>query len=274
MINVLKASGEKELFDENKLRESIGRAGIPKEIQEQVAQHVKKNLYNNIPTSKVYSHITEFLATSESPYSKSRYSLKQAIMALGPSGYPFEDFVAEILKAQEYALQVRKIIVGKAINHEIDIIAQKDKIKTMIECKFHNHVGTKTDVQVALYTKSRFDDVKELNDLNQVWIITNTKVTKDVIDYALFYKMKAVSWNYPQGESLRDLIENYNLFPITILSNLSQNQKQKLLERHIVLCKKLHENQENFDLLNLSNEQKEKAKEELKFILYQQEVSL
>lgn len=267
MINVLKASGEKELFDENKLRESIKRAGIPKGLQGLVEQHVKNKLYNNIPTSEIYKHITEFLETSEMPYSKSKYSLKQAIMTLGPSGYPFEDFVSEILKIQKYETQIRKIIVGKSINHEIDIIAKKNKIKLMIECKFHNRLGTKTDVQVALYTKARFDDVKELNNFSQAWIVTNTKVTKDVVDYTLFYDLKAISWNYPEKNSLRDLIENYYLFPITVLSSLSQSHKEKLLEKHIVLCKDLYEKQINLDLLNFSKEKKQKVLEELEFVL-------
>lgn len=265
MVNVIKANGEKEEFSEEKLRESIKRAGIPSNIEQEVLLHVKSKLYENIPTSEVYKHITEFL--SKEPHLKSKYSLKQAIMDLGPTGYPFEDYVAEILKAKGYITQVRSILTGKCVNHEIDVIAEKKNLeKLLIEAKFHNASGIRTDVHVSLYTKARFDDLKDKYKFDRAWLFTNTKITADALSYALCVNMGVVSWSYPQNESLRDLIEKYKLYPITILSSLSQTQKQMLFENHIVLVKDICKNKENLDILGLQPDKKNKIHKEAELV--------
>lgn len=264
MISVIKATGEKEEFSENKVKASIHRAGIDQSLQEKVLAHVKNNLHENITTKEIYSHIIEFLGNT-SPFAKTKYSLKQAIMALGPTGYPFEDYLSKILSSLGYEILTRVILQGKCISHEIDVVAQKGGHRVMIEAKYHNLPGNKTDVHVAMYTKARFDDVLERNNLNQAWLITNTKLSIDAITYALCMGMKVTSWNYPEGESLRELIDQQALIPITALNSLSLAQKQMLLTQHIVLCKDLCNNSLVLDALHLSNEQKQKVIEESSF---------
>lgn len=236
MIHVVKATGEKESFSEEKLRTSVRRAGIREELQEQVVAHVKGKLYDSISTNEIYNHILEFLQEKE-PYARSRFNLKHAIMSLGPSGYPFEDFVAKLLAVQGFNTSVRNHLEGKCITHEVDIIAQKGGFRIMIEAKYHNTPGTKTDVRVAMYTKARFDDLIEKNNLNQVWLVTNTKTTTDAIAYAACMGMKVISWNYPEGESLRELVERSGLVPIASLTSLSQSQQQSLLTQGVIFCK-------------------------------------
>lgn len=266
MANVIKATGEIEPFNEEKLRSSIRRAGIPKELEDQVTSHITSKLHDNMPTFEIYRHIREFLDSSSSPYAGSKYSLKQAIMTLGPTGYPFEDFFADILKNQGYSTQTRIITAGKCISHEIDIIAEKAGKKIMVEAKYHNVPGIKTDVHAALYTKARFDDVKEKNGFTEVWLVTNTKVSLDAINYSFCSGVKIISWNYPEKESLRDMIENVNLAPVTMLSTLSGSQKQKLLLNHIVLCKDIYSNQNSVAELGLSEAQKNNLMQEAKFL--------
>lgn len=266
MVTVVKASGEKEQFSEEKVRLSIRRAGIPNELEAQVLAHIKSKLYDNIKTSEIYRHILEFLSASKNPYTKAKYSLKQAIMDLGPTGYPFEDFVAEILKTNGYQTQVRVVLAGKCVTHEIDVIAKKETHKVITEVKFHNMPGTKTGIHEALYTKARFNDIVEKNDVNQVWLVTNTKISQDAITYAVCMGMKVVSWNYPEGESLRDLIENAHLHPITALTTLSMGQKQKLLENHIVLCKDICQNPNLLDQLGIEEETKKAILTEAQFV--------
>jgi len=268
MVYVVKATGEKEAFDEIKLRNSIKRAGVADNLQDEVVSHIKKNLYNNITTKKIYEHILEFLKKTNDPFIASKYGLKQAIMSLGPTGYPFEDLVGGILKTKGYETELRQILIGKCITHEIDIVAQKsgtDK-KIMIEAKFHNMPGSKTDVHVALYTKSRFDDIKEKNGLIQAWIVTNTKATTDAISYAACENIKIISWNYPEGESLRELIEESRLVPISALTTLTLAQKQHFLSKHIVLCKDINDNPDLLYYLNLPNIKKQNILSEIKYL--------
>ncbi|MEM4230498.1 MAG: ATP cone domain-containing protein [Candidatus Pacearchaeota archaeon] len=265
MINVIKANGDKVPFDEEKVISSIKRAGISEDLIDRILAHVKSRIYEGIPTSQIYKHIIEFLEVSHFP-SRSKYSLKQSIMDLGPTGFPFEDYVSEILKTEGFNTQVRQILNGKCVTHEIDIVATKDSMKTMIECKFHNKPGIMSNIHVSLYTKARFDDVKEKHNFSNVWLVTNTKITSDGLNYAHCNEMKVISWSYPEGESLRDLIEKSKLHPITSLHSINFSQKQKLLKQGIVLCKTLCQNKNLIDDLEISDENKRKLEDELHFV--------
>lgn len=272
---VRKATGDLEPFSDEKVINSIRRAGIPKQLESHVLSHIKQKLYRNIPTSEVYKHIVEFLGRSSMPYTKARYGLKQAIMDLGPSGYPFEDFVAEILKHQGYTTQTRVTTRGKCISQEIDVIATKHQDnnpspeRVMIEAKFHHGRGTRTDSQVAMYTKARFDDVAESNNLNAVWLVTNTKATTDAITYGLCVGMNVIGWSYPEKGSLRDLVEREDLIPITALTTLSHLEKQTLLDKHVVLCKTICENNEVLSGFNIPPQKRDKILAEVRFICHQ-----
>ena len=187
-------------------------------------------------------------------------------MDLGPTGYPFEDFVAEILKEDGYTTKTRSLLSGKCVTHEIDVVAQKQNERVMIEAKFHNAPGTRTDVHVALYTKARFDDLKDKYNLLQAWIVTNTKVTSDALAFALCENLKIIGWSYPEKEGLRDLVEKFNLHPMTVLTTLSQSQKQQLLENHIVLCKEIIQQPSVLDLIDIPEDKKKNVLEEIKAV--------
>ncbi len=264
MVSIIKATGEKEEFSENKLRQSILRAGVAKETVDEAISHIKDKLYENIPTSEIYKHIIEFLDTPKTPFAKARYSLKKALMDLGPTGYPFEDYLAKLLSQEGYTTTVRNIVLGKCVSHEIDIIATKGNEKIMVEAKFHNSVGIKTDVQVALYTNARFEDVSAKHSFTKPLLITNTKITTDVITYAQCVGMDVLSWDYPEGNNLRDVVEKYNMFPITALTHLPATYKQNLLEQNIVLCNDVCLNPSLINTLSLSSEEKKHILEEAK----------
>ncbi len=266
MINVVKANGQKEPFNEQKVIMSINRAGIPQRLRVQVLFHVKAKLYEGIPTGEIYSAILDFLGSSDEPYSRAKYSLKEAIMMLGPTGYPFEDFIAKILQSLGYETKVRQILMGKCVSHEIDVIAKKDNKSIMIEAKFHNSVGIRSEVHVSLYTNARFQDIKEKNSLDEAWLVTNTKTTIDANTYALCAGMKVISWSFPEVGSLRELIEKSRLHPITMLTSLSHTHKVTLLNSHVVMCKEIQGNPTLLDQLPLSKEEKEKTLAEVAFI--------
>ncbi len=172
-------------------------------------------------------------------------------MELGPSGYPFEKFVAEIFNRKGYKTQVGQIVKGNCVSHEVDVIAENETEHFMIECKYHNTPGRVSDVKIPLYIQSRFKDVeaawlkipKFASKLHQGWVVTNTKFTTDALQYGTCIGLKLIGWNYPNGESLRSMIDTLKLYPITCLTSLTGYEKQKLLENKIVLTKELLENQ-------------------------------
>lgn len=266
MVQVIKATGEKEEFSSDKVLNSIRRAGIPRNVEQHVLSAIESKLYENIPTFEIYQIIMDAMSASEQPYSKSRYSLKQAIMMLGPSGYPFEDFIGKVMEAKGYTTLTRQILEGRCVNHEIDVIAENDHEKILVEAKFHNNPGTRSDVHVALYMKSRFDDLKDRFHFDEAWIVTNTKTTLDATTFAQCSGIKIISWNYPEGESLREMVENAKLHPITMLTTLTAQHKLKLLEKQIIICKDLEANPSFLDMIGLSHEQKKETLAELKFI--------
>lgn len=261
MPQVIKADGSTEEFSEEKLLSSIKRAGVPSKLHNLVLDHVKARIYDNIPTFEIYKHIEEFLEESNEPYVRTKYSLKAAIMELGPTGFPFEVYVSEILKAQGYETQVGTHLVGRCVNHEVDIIAKSKDKKIFVECKFHNRPGIKSEVHVSLYTKARFDDLRQKHGFSKAMLVTNTKITSDALSYALCEGIDVISWTYPDDASLRELIEKYKLYPITALSFLSFSQKQELLAKDVVLIKQICQNP---DLLNQIDIPKNKIDEVIK----------
>ncbi|MFY0688687.1 MAG: restriction endonuclease [Cyclobacteriaceae bacterium] len=241
MKNVVKNSGELVPFDERKILESLKRAGTNTNTIDLVLHEVKNAIYNGISTKKIYSLTHKYLKQF-SQLESSRYKLKQSIMSLGPSGYPFEKLVGEILKVMGFEVQVGIQMQGKCVQHEVDVFAEKGNQQFIVECKFHNRQGYKSDVKVPLYIDSRFRDLKNSIDPTSGktmngWIVTNTRFTIDAIKYAECAGMKIMSWDYPKNQSLKGIITKLNLHPITSLTNLNKREKEELLANDIIICR-------------------------------------
>jgi len=233
-VNVIKADGTVEAFSEEKVISSLLRSGTSVEVALRIVEKIKPHLYQNIPTFEIFSTIAKILR-KESEEMVDRYRLKAAIMELGPTGYPFEKFAAEVLKQNGFVTEINKIIMGNCVSHEIDIIAKKDRKTFMIECKFHNQPGGRTDIKEALYTYARFLDVKD-KGFDVPWLVTNTKVTQDVRAYGACVGMEITAWDYPERESFRAMVDKSGLLPVTALS-ISPGKKQNLIENGIIFCK-------------------------------------
>jgi Holliday junction resolvase len=252
-ILVQKRSGEYEPFSEEKVRSSLHRAGADEELIDKIVDHVKPKLYDGITTKEIYAHVFARLRELRSPV-VSKYDLKGAILELGPSGFPFERFVAGILEAHGYEVAVGRIIQGKCVDHEIDVIAEKDDKHFMIEAKFHNLPGMKSDIRDALYTYARFLDVQEAwveiaghrRHLHQAWLVTNTKLTSKVKEYAQCVGLKVISWDYPPEGSLRSLIEESGLIPVTCLTSLGDDDKRGLVDAGFLFARDLLEQEIDF----------------------------
>lgn len=270
MVQIIKANGERQEFSREKLVTSIKRAGVPENLQQEVLSHIESTLHEGMKTSELYQHIAEFLSKDTNAYHHAKYSLKQSLMAIGPTGYPFEDYLSKLLTAEGFTTTVRNTVMGRCISHEIDVIAKKGTDTIMVEAKYHNSTGIKTDVHVALYTQARFEDVKEKMQFSKPLLITNTKATTDVIAYAKCVGMDVISWDYPEGDSLRDAVEAYNMYPITAISHLPSTFMRELLEQGIVLCKDICTNPQLIDTLNLPEGEKKQILSEAQFLCRKQ----
>ena len=247
-IYVTKGNGDKVLFDPEKIKQALKMSGAGEAEQDKITALVIKNLYNGIPTGKIYRMAFDLLK-KESHRLAGRYKLKSAIMELGPTGFPFERFVGKIFETQGYEVEVGVIVQGRCIQHEVDVIARKPGEMLMIECKFHRDSLSKSSVQVPLYIHSRFIDVKESwekqygKNINyRGGVVTNTRFSCDAQSYGDCAGLLMVSWDYPYHNGLKVLIDKSGLHPLTSLISLTKAQKQKLLEKDIVLCSQLESN--------------------------------
>ena len=168
-------------------------------------------------------------------------------MELGPTGFPFERYFAEVLKQEGFSTETGQTIEGQCVTHEIDVIAKKDNKVILTECKFHADTRHKSDVKIPLYIHSRFLDLENQRKKNknkvkkkyQGWIVTNTRFTGQALKYGACVGLYMLDWNYPENRSLKERIDKASLHPITCLTTLTKNEKRKLLQKMVVLSKDL-----------------------------------
>jgi hypothetical protein len=269
---VTKADGTKELFDIEKLTTSLKRAGASSVMAEKIIADVTASLTDGLTTHEIYHKAFGMLQSSEQPIAL-RYSLKRAILELGPSGFPFEDYIAAIFKHKGYETLTDQKVKGQFVEHEIDVVAWTDEKLLMVEAKFHNQPGVKSDLKIALYVKERFDDLSSVTfdygksgrKLDEGWLITNTKFTTTAIEYGSHAgtHLIMVGWNYPAHGNLHDMILESKLHPLTCLISLNGMQKKMLLDKGVVLCKTVHDQPELLEPLGLSVEEQQKVLEEI-----------
>lgn len=268
-IEVIKSSGEKMKFSLEKLRASLNRSGADKKTVDQIIDKVRDELYQGISTKEIYNRAFALLKKKKS-YFASKYKLKKAIYELGPTGFPFENFIATIFKYSGYNTEIGKILQGKCVTHEIDVVANKNGSTTIVECKFHNEEGRNCNVKVPLYIAARFKDVKDYWDskphkteLNSGWVVTNTRFTENALQYGKCIGLKLLSWDYPKEDALKDIIDRLGLYPITVSTLLTNREKQFLLTRDIVLCRDLIGDSFYLDHLGVSDTRKERILNEI-----------
>ncbi|MDP3997736.1 MAG: ATP cone domain-containing protein [Candidatus Andersenbacteria bacterium] len=251
---ITKARGNKEPFSEEKIHSSSLRAGASSEVAMDITRRVQKKIKPGVSSDKIYEQVVKGLQQHE-PALAARYSLKRAIMKMGPTGYPFEQYIAAVLREHGYGAEVGQIMSGECVQHEVDILARREKKNYLIECKYHNQPGTRSDIKVPLYVYARFLDVKKKWDESHVgdplagaWVVTNTKVTQDAVMYCKCVGMRVIAWRYPGSGGLEQLIESKKLYPLTVLPSLSSAIWIQLARCGIVLVRDLL----RFDSVSLS----------------------
>ena len=268
-INIIKASGEKAPFEIEKVIRSLERAGADKLLVEEIVQDIEKAVYDGMTTKKIYKMAFKILKR-KSRVSASRYKLKKALMELGPTGFPFEKFVGAILGREGFDTKVGIIVQGNCVQHEVDVIAQKDNKHYMIECKYHSDQSRFCNVKIPLYIQSRFLDVEKQwekqqghkTKLHQGGVYTNTRFTTDAIQYGTCVGLLLTSWDYPKGNGLKERIDRSGLHPLTSLTTLTKAEKSKLLDKGIVLCKDINEDPSLLEQLGIAKQRQKKILED------------
>ena len=175
-----------------------------------------------------------------------RFSLKDGMRKLGPSGFPFEKYIGEILTKNGFETKINLHLRGKCAFYEIDFLAKKGKTIYLGECKYHHGYGGRIDLQVALYHYARFLDIMNGNYFRQSQfaglrvkpiLVTNTKFTSQAMNYSKCVGVDLLGWRYPKKGGLEYFIDKEKLYPITVLPSLKNYLKEALFRNKIALAK-------------------------------------
>ncbi len=277
-MQIRKANGNIEDFDEKKLINAIVKTGTKIDVAIEISEYVKNKIQDNYKDEPVKTEYIYHLAFKHlkniSKASALKYSLKRSMLEIGPSGFPFEKFIAEIWRHEGYDTLTGQMVLGKCVPHEVDVIAWNKNKLVMIEAKYHSDAGSRTDLKNALYVKARYEDIEKTNfsirsfvadedeimnkdmpdTLSEGWLITNTYFSDTAIKYAECNDLKLMSFDYPEDGSLQDKIIEYSLYPITILTTLSKEEKRRLIEKGIILCQTLRNRSHELEEIGIPKE--------------------
>jgi hypothetical protein len=255
---IKKRSGQIEEFNKQKLEYSLIHAGASKEQAKRISAKVYSCCTEGISTHKIFTQAFRLLK-KESKVIAAQYSMPKAILELGPDGFNFEKFIAAMLKSQGFEVSLNNIMKGQCVKHEVDVIARKPGKAVYCECKFHNNPSTKNDLKTALYVHSRYLDLKNNpnNDVTEFWLVSNTKFSKDAIDYAKCVGLVLLGPNYPADNALADMARKTHIHPVTCLTSLKKTHARQLLKHGVVLTHEIQKNLDIFKNLGLNEEQQE-----------------
>ena len=255
-IYIINSRKEKELFSFDKVYQSALRAGADKELAMEIAKSIEQQIFPSIKTSDIYRRIKKILRARDYK-TNLKFSLKHAINKLGPTGFPFEKYVAEIFRENGFEVKINQYIAGACLpSYEIDFVAKKESLIYIGECKFRNLAGQRVHTNNVLANFARFldiyngkffsDDEKKNFEIKTI-MVTNTKFTNMAQKYSKCVGAGILGWRYPKGNSLEYLIEKKKLYPITILPSLNKNLKHIFVSEKIMLAKDVLEiNTKNF----------------------------
>lgn len=257
---IVKADGSKEIFDPARLVRSLERSGAKAFAAERIARSITGSVAPGTSSKEIYTRAFALLRREARPVA-ARYALRRALLELGPSGHPFEDFVSHLYRAEGWRVETRKIIRGKCVPHEVDFYASHPNQKEFIaaELKYHNDPGYKTDLKVALYVKSRFDDIFNCDpavracSIDRGLLVTNTKFTSEAIAYAQCSGVELLGWGYPVENSLFMHMSRAKVYPVTALTSLSRAEKRLLIERGVIAVDQVMHDRRTLDPLHLSS---------------------
>lgn len=257
--SIIKSDGSKEVFDSTRLILSLESAGAGDRIARNIAETITHTIVPGTLTKEIYARAFTLLRREMRP-AAARYALRRALFELGPTGHPFEDFIAHLYRALGWQVEARKTIRGKCVSHEVDFYASHPGENTFLaaELKYHNDPGYKTDVKVALYVKSRFDDIFSCDDsvracpIDRGLLVTNTKFTSDAVAYAECSGIELLGWGYPVENTLCMQMTRARVYPITALSGLSRAEKKLLVESGVIAVDEVVRDRRRLDPLHLS----------------------
>ena len=258
---IIKADGSHETFDRMRLFASLERAGAGAHTADRIAHTIAGGVMPGMSSREIYARAFALMRKESRPVA-ARYALRRALLELGPTGHPFEDFISHLYRAEGWHVETRKMIKGHCVMHEVDFYASHPEQNTFLagELKYHNDPNYKTDLKVALYVKSRFDDIfacdneKRSCPIDRGILVTNTKFTSEAVAYAECAGVELLGWGYPEHDSLFMRMTRAKIYPLTVLTRFTRTEKRLLIENGSIAVDEILRERRRLDVLHLTPE--------------------
>jgi len=217
---VTKADGTKELFDKQKIIKSCLNVDLDEKSSSEIADYIDRALPEGSSTHKIFEMITQELEkrkVGNAPL----FALREAIADVDSKS--FELYTQKILEADGYSCKWNQLIHGASVEHQVDVLAEKNGEIFIVECKRHFNPHRFCGLDVALQVQARLEDLKDgyvakRNKINVTgaWIFTNAKFSEHSKNYCNAKKIRMTGWK--SGDfGLDYLINKTKTFPVTVL---------------------------------------------------------
>ena len=234
-------NGKVDVFRKDKIINTAIRAGASKELAKKVADEIAKKVYDGISTREILKMVKEELKKEDEHLAKV-YTLKDAIASLNPEIHEFEHYIASLFSVLGYET-IRSPDPkpqGKCVDHEIDVVAKKGNETIIIECKHHYKERTFTGLDVVMRQHARMIDLNEGYEMKlkhsikvtQAGVVTNTQFSDYAIKYGKCRNILMMSWRYPEGKSIADVVNRTKAYPLTLLS-LPLRTREMLINENV-----------------------------------------
>jgi len=243
-LYVLNVNGEKEPFSFRKIYKSAKKSGVSNKTAQKIASIIEREAFPGITTLEIFKRVRGLLSEESSKNAVLKFSLKEAMRKLGPSGFPFEQYIGEIFEKQGFKVKLNQMVSGFCCSYEIDFWAEKKNLIYIGECKYRNLSEGKVHSDITLSAFARFLDIQKGGFFNKngfrnfdikSLIVTNTKFTEKAIKYAKCVGIELLGWQYPKKSGLEKIIDSRKLYPITILPSLKKELLEALIQKRMML---------------------------------------
>lgn len=244
-MNVIKSDGKVAVFDIEKVKASILRTGAPLDVADEIIMKLSSIVRDGMTTKEIYSIVHQELSRQNVCFA-CRYNLRDALLRLGPSGYKFEQYIASVLRAYKFdAYNPEQDLHGSCVDHEVDIVAERDGRRMFIEAKFRNDFADFVTLKDTMATWSRFLDlvdgasVGKCLHFDECWIVTNGRFSDRSEQFGTCKGIHMIGWNFPEKSSLSKMVDNSALYPVTVLDHLKTSELEALSHYGIMLCREV-----------------------------------
>jgi hypothetical protein len=243
-MEIVKSTGQRVEYDRGKIVETLRHAGANQETIDRIIPKVEAKFQDGMTTRRVYSLLRKEIRKASRGLAH-RYNLRNALLKLGPAGFKFEKYVASILAAYQYEVEIPdQDLFGICVRHEVDVIATKDGQTAMIEAKFRNKFGLTVSLKDTMATYAAYQDLVEGGEtgkgrhLDELWIVTNGRLSERAHQFGVCRGIRMVAWG-SEEHSLARMVDHTTLYPITVIDDLRQWELDRFAENNLMLCREV-----------------------------------